>query len=276
MRHDCSSVSRPYNSSDGAWPDSVFDPGDPGFDQKERILKRLFGACCSAWLVRACSSSIGKKVIMALTGLALCGFLVVHLGGNLLLYVGPKEYNHYAAALHSQKLLLPIAEIGLLILFVVHIWLAFVTKSENDAARPIGYAMKQTKMAEGPLAAPASSVMFITGIVVLLFLILHLADFRFGLRGSAPAEPGAIEAVDYVSYHQSRALLSDWVTFVVYIIGSLFLGYHVLHGFQSAFQTLGINHPKYTPAIRTLSVVFGIVVALGFASFPLWAMAFKS
>lgn len=230
-------------------------------------MKRLFGDCCS-WLVRAFSSSIGKKIVMALTGLALCGFLVVHLGGNLLLYVGAEQYNNYAHALHAQKLLLPIAEIGLLILFAGHIWLAIVTKFENDAARPTGYAMKQTKMEEGPLAAPASSVMFITGIVVLLFLILHLWDFKF--------EHFSRELEDLTPYAKAQVLLRNWLTFVVYIVGSLFLGYHVLHGFQSAFQTLGINHPKYTPAIKTLSVVFGIVVALGFASFPLWAMAFKS
>lgn len=231
-------------------------------------MKRLFGACCSSWLVRAVNSSIGKKIVMAITGLALCGFLVVHLGGNLLLYVGADAYNNYAHALHAQKLLLPVAEIGLLILFVGHIWLAFSTKSENDAARPIGYAMKQTKQAEGPLAAPASSVMFITGIVVLLFLILHLWDFKF--------EHFSKNIGELSPYVKAQELLRNWLTFVVYILGSLFLGYHVLHGFQSAFQTLGINHPKYTPAIKFLSVVFGIVVALGFASFPLWAVAFKS
>src|SRR4029077_15657222 len=108
------------------------------------------------WLVKACGSSIGKKIVMAITGLALCGFLVVHLGGNLLLYVGAEKYNHYAHTLHAQEHLLLVAEIGLLILFAGHIWLAFSTKIENDAARPVGYAMRRSKMDEGPLAAPAS------------------------------------------------------------------------------------------------------------------------
>jgi len=231
-------------------------------------LKRLFWACCPAWVVRAFCSSIGKKIVMAITGLALCGFLVMHLGGNLLLYVGAEHYNHYAHTLHAQAILLWIAELGLLVLFVAHIWLAFSTKFENDAARPTAYAVKQTKMEEGPLAAPASSTMFITGIVVLLFLILHLWDFKF--------EHFSNQFENLTPYVKARVLLRSGLTFVVYIVGSLFLGYHVLHGFQSAFQTLGINHPKYTPAIRFLSVAFGIVVALGFASFPLWAWAFKS
>src|SRR5262249_38959793 len=101
-----------------------------GARQKERILKRLFS--CGCLPVRALSSSIGKKIVMAITGLALCGFLVAHLGGNLLLYVGEESYNHYAHTLHAQKILLPIAEIGLLVLFVGHIWLALKTKFEND------------------------------------------------------------------------------------------------------------------------------------------------
>jgi len=127
-------------------------------------LKRPNQALSSFWLIKAFSTSIGKKVVMAITGLALCGFLIVHLGGNLLLYVGAEKYNQYAHALHAQELLLLVAEIGLLILFVGHIWLAFSTKSENDSARPVDYAMRRSKMEEGPFAAPASSVMFATGI----------------------------------------------------------------------------------------------------------------
>ncbi len=220
------------------------------------------------WLIGAFSSSIGKKVVMAITGLALCGFLIVHLGGNLLLYVGADKYNHYAETLHAQEFLLLGAEIGLLVLFVGHIWLAFSTKIENDAARPVGYALRRSKMEEGPLAAPASSVMFGTGIIVLLFLLLHLADFKFKLRHSEEIE-------SLKPYAKAIFLLRDPITFVVYIAGSAVLGYHVLHGLESAFQTLGLNHPKYTPIIKFLSLVFAIIVAVGFASFPLWAWAFK-
>lgn len=232
-------------------------------------MKRLIQAFSSFWLIKAFSTSIGKKLVMAVTGLALCGFLVVHLGGNLLLYVGADEYNHYAHTLHAQKILLVIAETGLFALFAGHILLAFKTDTENRAARPIAYAMKQTKMEEGPLAAPASSVMMITGILVFLFLLLHLADFKFELRHTE--EIKGLEPFD-----KARVLLTDWITFIVYIAGSAVLGYHVLHGFQSAFQTLGLNHPKYTPIIRFLSFVFAVTVAVGFGSFPLWALAFKS
>ena len=238
-----------------------------GEKPKERILKRLFS--CGCWPVKALSSSIGKKFIMAITGLALCGFLVAHLGGNLLLYVGEDSYNHYAHTLHAQKILLPIAEIGLLVLFVGHIWLALKTKFENDAARPVTYAMRQSKLDEGPLAAPASSIMFATGIIVLLFLILHLSEFTFQLRHTE-------ELKGLEPYAKAILILNDPLTFVVYIAGSLVLGYHLLHGFQSAFQTLGINHPKYTPFIKFVGLLFAIIVAAGFGSFPLWAWAFKS
>lgn len=217
------------------------------------------------WLWKALSSSVGKKVLMAITGLGLCGFLVAHLAGNLLLYAGPEAYNHYAESLHAQQVLLVVAEIGLLLLFVVHIGLSLKLTQENQSARPVGYEMKQSKLPEAPLVKPAHDIMFGTGIVILLFLILHLADFKFGVRGIAPDGETPFE--------KALRVLKDPLTFAVYIIGSLVLGYHVLHGFQSAFQSLGLNHPKYTPTIKKLSVVFALVVALGFGSFPLYVAA---
>lgn len=216
------------------------------------------------WLRKVLTSSIGKKVQMGISGLLLCGFLVTHLGGNLLLFVpdGGKSYNDYAHALHAQKLLLPVAEVGLLVLFAWHLLMALTTNKENAEARPVDYSMKRTKMDPGPIAQPASSVMMATGVVVLLFVLLHLADFRFEMRnpGSEGEEP----------FDKAVRLLKDPITCVGYIIGTLVLGYHLLHGFQSAFQSLGLNHPKYTPLIKKLSVVFAIVVGAGFASLPLW------
>lgn len=221
------------------------------------------------WLLRACGSTIGKKLVMGVTGLALCGFLAVHLAGNLLLYAGEESYNAYAHALHAQKILLPIAEVGLLLMFVGHLALAVSTRRQNDAARPVDYAVRQSKREEGPFVAPPSAVMFGTGVIVLLFLLLHLSDFRFGLRNKALVagqEP----------FRKAVLLLRDPLTAVVYVAGSLVLGYHVWHGFASAFQSLGLRHTKYTPTIERLSLVFALVVAAGFGSFPLWAWLFKS
>jgi len=102
----------------------------------------------------------------------------------------------------------------------------------------------------------------------LLFLLLHLSDFRFELRNPSVAALSPFE--------KAQVLLRDPLTAIVYIIGTAALGYHVSHGLQSAFQTLGLNHPKYTGAIRAASRAFGLIVALGFGSFPLWAWAFHS
>lgn len=224
-----------------------------------------------SWLLKAITSSIGKKLVMAITGLALCGFLVVHLAGNLLLYAGDggESYNHYAETLHAQKLLLPVAEVGLLLIFVLHLSMAVRTHLENRAARPTAYEVRQSKLPPGAFLKPASAVMYGTGIVVLLFLLLHLSDFRFGIRNAALVAGKS-------QFERAATLLRDPLTTIVYIVGSLTLGYHVLHGFQSAFQTLGLNHPKYTPAIKWLSTAFALIVAVGFASFPLWAWAFHS
>jgi succinate dehydrogenase / fumarate reductase cytochrome b subunit len=109
----------------------------------------------------------------------------------------------------------------------------------------------------------------VTGVVVLAFLLVHLSDFKwFDLRHTAPA-------TNLEPFDKALVILQDKISFAVYIVGSVVLGYHVLHGFQSAFQTLGFNHPKYTPFIKFLSLVFAITVAVGFGSFPLWAVAFK-
>ena len=221
-----------------------------------------------SWVIKAFSSSIGKKLLLAITGLALCGFLVAHLGGNLLLYVDAKTYNAYAEALHAQKILLPIAEVGLLGMFVLHLANALRTNQENSAARPVGYEMRQSKQPPSAFLKPASSVMYGTGIVVLLFLLLHLSDFRFGIRNPAASELEPFE--------RARVLLRDPLTTIVYIIGSCALGYHVSHGLQSALQTLGVNHPKYNGLFRTFSKAFGLIVAVGFGSFPIWAWAFHS
>ncbi|HEY3967282.1 MAG TPA: succinate dehydrogenase cytochrome b subunit [Planctomycetaceae bacterium] len=243
---------------------------------KERILKRQTGCGCIGWLFKSLSSSIGQKVVMAVTGLALCGFLIVHLGGNLLLYVGDgKKYNDYAHALHAQDILLLVAEIGLLVTFVLHIWLAFRTSFQNSAARPIDYAVRQSKMDPGPLAVPPSGVMLGTGIVVLIFLLVHLSDFKFFEETHQTGLRHQSVSVQSEPFARAVGILKDPISAVVYFVGSLVLGYHVWHGFESAFQTLGLNHPKYTPLIKTVSLVFALVVGVGFASFPFWVWAFK-
>ncbi len=209
---------------------------------------------------RAILSTVGKKFILGFTGLLLIGFVVVHLVGNFLLYVGSENYNHYAHTLHSTQLIY-IAEVGLLFLFVLHIYLAFQITWENRLARPIHYKMRRSKQDKTPWTP--SSLMFVSGAIVLAFILLHLADFRFELRLTGdPAEEPALRAL---------RKLQNPISASVYFLGSLFLGWHLWHGFQSVFQTFGLNHPKYTPWIQRLGIVLAIVLGLGFASFPVWA-----
>lgn len=202
---------------------------------------------------------------MGLTGLLLIGFVIVHLAGNLLLYVGFEDYNHYAHALHSKPGLIFVAEIGLLALFVSHIFIAIQITRENRAARSEAYRMRRSKQGKG--AGTPSALMFVSGAIVLGFILLHLSDFRFNLRHPGPAgeEP----------FERAIRLLQDPISAGVYFVGSLFLGWHLLHGFQSLFQTFGWNHPKYTPLLKKVGIVLAIVLALGFASFPVWAMLKK-
>lgn len=220
------------------------------------------------WLIKALSSSIGKKFVMALTGLLLCGFLVVHLAGNLLLYVGAGAYNKYAHTLHSQEWFVKIAEGGLVVLFGAHILLALSTWSENRRARRNSYLTKTSKLEaiDTAFGAPfsAENWMFWSGFIVLGFLIVHLSDFTLGLRLQGPEgeEP----------FDKAVRILHDNTSFWVYLVGSLVLGIHLMHGFASAFQSLGVNHSKYNRAVRWLGIAFGIAIGIGFALFPIWRM----
>ena len=217
------------------------------------------------WLMRSLATSVGKKFVMAITGLLLCLFLLVHLSGNLLLYVGEDAYNHYAHTLHSQEWLVKTAEVGLFFLFVLHIVLAIVTTRENRAARPVADERKQTKQEKQRiLIVPAHSWMFLSGAIVLAFLLLHLADFTFDLReGPESEEP----------FQKAVRILKDGISRPVYVIGSIILGIHLSHGFASLFQSLGISHPKYDSLIRWLGILFAVAIGAGFASFPMWATA---
>ena len=220
------------------------------------------------WLCRACSSSVGKKILMAITGLLLCGFLVFHLAGNCLLYVSDDAYNAYAHQLHSQKILLLLAECGLATLFLAHFYLAFSTWKVNTAARKQSYNIKQTKQAHGKIFN-ADNWMVLSGVIVLAFLLLHLSDFAWELRPDVSYE--GVEPAD-----KARMILNTPLSSIAYMVATLILGAHLSHGISSAFQTLGANHSKYNTVIRFLGVILALALGLGFFTFPLWAKGLLS
>jgi succinate dehydrogenase / fumarate reductase, cytochrome b subunit len=218
-------------------------------------------------VLKALSSSVGKKFVMGLTGLLLCGFLVTHLAGNLLLYAGAEAYNKYAHTLHSQAGLLLIAEVILYLLFIAHIYLAFHTSSVNRIARGHGYAIKRSKLDTAPHTTSwplhPEAWMFISGAIILFFLIVHVGQFAWEiwLPGKKGEEP----------FDKAVRILNDNFTAVVYLIGVMILGAHLWHGFAAAFQSLGITHPRYQGLIKWLGVLFAAVMAIGFASFLVFA-----
>jgi succinate dehydrogenase / fumarate reductase, cytochrome b subunit len=218
-------------------------------------------------VLKALSSSVGKKFVMGITGLLLCGFLVTHLAGNLLLFVGADAYNKYAHTLHSQPGLLLVAEVILYFLFITHIYLAFHTTTENRVARGHGYALKRSKLDAAPHTTSwplhPEAWMFFTGAIVLFFLIVHVGQFAWEiwLPGPPKEEP----------FPKAIRILNDNTTAFIYLAGVIVLGIHLWHGFASAFQSLGITHPRYAGLIKWVGVVFAVVIGLGFASFVIFA-----
>ena len=207
-------------------------------------------------------SSIGKKQVLALTGLALCGFLTAHLAGNLLIFCGPEAFNGYAHKLTGNDLIY-LAEAVLAAIFLTHILLAMTLVWENRRARGQRYHLKRPT---GRGATMASASMPLTGLVTLIFLVLHLLHFKFG--PDYRVTHAGMEMRDFyrllVEYFESPLNVA-W-----YIVAQGALGVHLSHGFSSAFQSLGLNHPRHTPRLKIAGKVFAVVMAVGFSSLPLY------
>ncbi|MEE2670920.1 MAG: succinate dehydrogenase cytochrome b subunit [Bdellovibrionota bacterium] len=208
------------------------------------------------------TSSIGKKQIMALTGFGLIGFTLTHLAGNFLILVGADAFNVYAYKLTSNPLIY-VAEAALAGMFLGHVVLAVLLKLENMAARPKSYF---TKVKTGRGETLASSTMPYTGLVLLAFIIIHLLNFKFGTNYDTTVDGVAMrDLYKTVVEYFANPLYVAW-----YVFAMLCLGLHTSHGFQSMFQTWGLNHPKYTPAIQTISMAYGVFVAIGFSSLAIF------
>lgn len=207
-------------------------------------------------------SSVMKKVFMAITGLLLCGFILTHLGANLLIIFSPENFNLYGHKLTSNPLIY-VAEAGLLVLFLVHMFLALKLTIENKRARPQKYYMKKHT---GKGSTFASSTMPYTGFIILVFLVLHIWGLKFGTYHSVTYD--GLEMRDL--YKLCIEYFSNIYTVIFYVVVMISLGIHVSHGFWSAFQSLGFNHPKYTPFIKFKSNAFAVLVGIGFSILPIY------
>lgn len=191
-----------------------------------------------------CISSIGKKYIMACTGLLLGCFLLVHAAGNSSIFWGRRAFNSYAEHLHSLGFLINIAEIGLLSIFLLHIYTGLTLFLQNRNARENRYALQKTAGGR----TWGSRTMPYTGLAILAFILLHLANFHF----TAHDKPIA----DIVGPTLRTPMYS-----IFYGTAMLILGLHISHGFWSIFQSTGLNHPNYDGLLRALSWIGCILIA---------------
>ncbi|MGM0576376.1 MAG: succinate dehydrogenase cytochrome b subunit [Myxococcota bacterium] len=215
-----------------------------------------------SWLKRIFGSTIGKKLVVGLTGLALVVFLIIHLAGNMQYFVGPDALNEYADGLHKLPGFV-VLEVGLILIFLIHIGFTISLILDNRKAKgskyqAAGLNTKRTSVSQ----TLASRMMGVSGIIVLGFLILHVIDFRVPHAEIIASEGGLSAAMD--------AKLGQVWRGAIYVIGSLLVGWHVFHGFQSSFRSFGYNHSKFTPWLQKIGAFLAVLFGAGFALFPIW------
>jgi succinate dehydrogenase / fumarate reductase cytochrome b subunit len=207
------------------------------------------------------SSSLGTKILIAVSGIALFVYLVLHLVGNLLVFGGSSLFNEYSHRLLSNPLIVPI-EILLLAVFLVHIYKTIAMTLANRRARPVGYADKHWAGGRSRKSV-ASSTMIVTGLILALFVIIHVRTFKFGtyyeVAGTGVRDLYRLEVEQF----------SQPLVVAFYSLCMILVGFHLWHGISSAFQSLGADHPAYTPKLVAAGKVLAIVIGGGFLVIPL-------
>lgn len=222
-----------------------------------------------SWLSNALTSSIGRKIIMAVTGLFLCSFLVIHLIGNLQLFKndGGVAFNIYSHFMGTNPLIRTI-EWVLVAGFGFHIYEAIALTGKNRKARG-GQGYVENRIEQN--SPWASRNMGLLGTIILVFLLVHLYNFfwraRFGELDPDINNNDDLYTLVVSSFHQ-------WWYVLLYVLAQVALCYHLIHGFKSAFQSLGLTHRKYTPLVTYVGYVFAVVVCAGFAAMPLYFFFF--
>jgi succinate dehydrogenase / fumarate reductase cytochrome b subunit len=207
-----------------------------------------------SWLTTTFGSSIGKKLLMAVTGLGFIGFLIAHLAGNLTIYRGGKAFNTYADNLHSLGPLLTLFELGLLACAIIHVATGILLFVQNLKARSVPYAMD--KRAGGRTLS--STTMPYTGFIILAFVIFHLINFSF------------VDKTNTTIFEIVSSSFANPLYVLIYVFVMIVMALHVRHGFWSALQTLGANHSKYMTAVMVLSVAVSLIFGFGFGLLPIY------
>ena len=212
--------------------------------------------------LRVFDTSVGTKLLIGVTGLFLVLYLIIHIVGNVMFVFGPGVFNAYADLLGGNPLI-PVIEIVLLAGFVVHIYKTVRMFLRNQDARPVGYVQKRRA---GPPSRKtlASTTMIITGLWLVVFLIIHVRTFRFSAHPETPA--GIVDL-----YRVETEALASPLALAFYAISMVIVGSHLWHGVSSGFQSLGFDHPRWTPRLVTFGKVFAVVIAGGFIAIAIVA-----
>ena len=217
-------------------------------------------------VLQSLSTTTGSKILVALTGLAMVGFLFGHLAGNLLALVGPDKYNEYAHMLISNPLLVPV-EFGLIAIILMHMGTAMSVVVRGRRARPQQYTVK--KWAGGPSRKTVSSTsMIVTGLIILIFLLLHLKTFKYG--------PEYVDAATgYRDLYRLMVEVFRQPAYVLYyVVCMVLVGMHLRHGLSSAFQSLGLMPKSWSGRILRAGAALAVLVAAGFTLIPVYIYLF--
>lgn len=212
---------------------------------------------------RVFSSSVGTKLLIGLTGLGLFAYMVLHLIGNALIFAGPDLFNQYSHTLISNPLLLPV-ELGLLLIFLIHVYKAITNYFANTAARPVRYAQKH-RAEHTSRKSLASSTMLWSGLIIFLFIIVHVWQFRFGTYYETGGEVPIRDLA-----RTEFEVFSQPVWVALYVVATLLVGLHLRHGISSSFQSIGLDHPVYTRRLTQWGIIFAVLIGGGLAVIPVW------
>lgn len=213
--------------------------------------------------IRALSSTVGTKLLLGVTGLALFIYLLIHIAGNVIVFAGPAAFNRYAFVMEYGNPLLPVIEIGLLLVFLLHIYKAITNYLANTAARPVSYVKKE-RAGWPSRKSFASSTMIFSGLWLILFLVIHVKTFRFTPTTDWPAGGRDL-------YHLELGVFTNPVIVAFYVLSMVVIGSHLWHGIASALQSLGLDHPRWTPRILAAGKVIAVLLAGAFIAIALWA-----
>jgi len=206
-------------------------------------------------------SLVTTKLIVGVTGILLFAYLILHIAGNLMVFLGPETFNTYAHVLISNPLVVPV-EIGLLVVFLIHLFKAIRMTFRNQGARPAKYAKKEWAGGASQKSL-ASSSMILTGLAILIFVPIHVWQFKYGTHYDFGEGIRDLYRTEVENFRSPIAV-------TLYIATMVLVGLHLWHGVGSSFQSLGLNGPRFTPFIRKTGKVFAVVIAGGFIVITLW------